>query len=262
MFLGSRPAHVCGFLICLLLFTPWACDRNDQVAEIADENTSAMSVTVDDVLLRCGQTHARLTTLRVVGVMVDARHGARKQTPIQIELSRPDQCRAQVDMDVAVVNGDAWWTYRAGADGFRTHKAFTKTPIETAVGLMSDGALSLVPSLFIRGEDAFERDNQGRFIGWRLVGAGWSAGRPCYTLEQRGAAGTGGASLRLYIDQDSWLVRRWVLMNKGAGGRDAALLDVTCHELTPNVDLPEDAFGRQLPTRIELPDEDHSAFSM
>lgn len=253
----SRPAH--GILICLLLFTPCACDRNAHVAEMADENASAMPVTVDDVLSRCGQTYARLKTLRVAGGMVDARRDERRQAPMRIELARPGQCRAQVDMDVAVVDGDAWWTYRAGADGFRAHKSFTKTPIETAVSLMSDGALSLVPSLFIRGEDALERDATGRFVGWRLVGAGWSAGRPCYTLEQRASAKTGGAKLRLYIDQDSWLVRRWVLMARRPGGRDAAVLDVTCHELAPEAELPEDAFGRRLPTRIELPDAHHAA---
>lgn len=173
--------------------------------------------------------------------------------PIRWVLAKPNSCRLQLDMDLAIVLNEQWWTYRADDDRIRAHRLFTKTPIETAGTLLSDGIAFLLPSLFLRGEAAMERDRFGRFTGWRLLGAGWSGASPCYVFEKTDAAYKPSSVMRLSIDQKSLLIRSWMLEAVREDGSRRMLLEISYTELIPNVVLPSDAFQIRPPSPIPLP---------
>lgn len=226
------------------------CLAGGETAASADRfhNVSGMQVTGDDLLSRVGAVHAGLRSLRATGEVHDARVGRRRVVPIQWALVRPDRCRLQYGDDLAVVIGDAWWSYRADTGRFLSHRVFSRTPIETAAELLSDGVPFVLPSLFARGEAALREPTRRGVSDWRVVGAAFVERRPCYVFERRGRSGERDEITRLSIDQETMLLRGWRHATLGASGEERLMLEVVYSEVTANPALLADTF-RLLPPR-------------
>jgi hypothetical protein len=48
---------------------------------------------------------------------------------------------------------------------------------------------------------------------------------------------------RVWVDQDSYLMRAWDLIDPALGSRDAAIVAETLHELVADAKLPADTFN-------------------
>lgn len=228
-----------------------------ETAHVGEEDSTGTGsiLMADDLLARSAAAHKRLTTLRATGFLRDARRGPARILPVRWMLAKPERCRLQIGEEVAIVLQDQWWSYRADAQRFRSHRLFTKTPVETAGMLLSDGVSFLLPSLFLRGESAFERDRFGKFIGWRLMGAGWLGAMPCYVFERHDATTDSPTVMRLYLDQESLLLRGWTLEALREDGSRRLLLEVRYTELLPNVTPASDAFQVRPPEPIPMTED-------
>lgn len=219
---------------------------------------SVVPMTADDILARCCETSEQAETFTAQGRLSDSRRPEARDIPIRVNLTRDGRCRVQVGMDLVIVDGEKWWSHRPGSKRFRSHRCFSKTPVETAAALVSDGALSLLPALFLRGAEAFQRDDHGAFVGWALDGVAWSGERPCYLLERRERRSPAGV-FRLYVDQESWLIRRWTFASVQPDGGERERLDVTLSELAVGDSVPPDAFTLTPPRPLEAAEEVQSA---
>lgn len=230
-----------------LLLLPAGCSVLDDAG-----GGDPSKVAVSDILLRSGATHRAVQTLRAKGWLQDFRQDATRTVPISWDYARPDRCRLQIDMDVAIVAGREWWTYDGKAGRYRKHDQFTRAPIETAAYLMSKGIPFLLPSLLTRGERAFEGGRPGAAGRWELQGVGWYAELPCYVLVRRGFDPGADELLRVWIDQDKALLRGWMVSVPAREGRERPLLECTYSELSANGPLPSDWLQLRPPTPIRL----------
>ena len=208
-------------------------------------------VVVGDILSRCGETYLGLQTLQARGLLRDYRGRTPKASNIAWDLVRPDRGRLQIELSVALVIGDRWWTYEPTAGRYRSYSQFTRTPMETAAHLMSDGVPFLLPALWGRGERAFGGGRATGFPGWRLEGVEWHAERPCYVVSRPERTGE-GVRLRVWIDQDRFLVRGWALCGPRSGERDAVLLGCSYYDVIVNQEVPLSRFALREPQPIEL----------
>lgn len=259
---NSVPARWPRFFFIVLSATFVGCAAKSQIDEPIAATISVTPMSADDILARSAESLEQLGSLSAVGVMQDRRRPQFLDAPVRVDLARDGRCRVQVGMDLVIVDGKKWWSHRPGSRDFRPHRCFTKAPIETATSLISDGALTLLPSLFFRGDGALERDDHGAFAGWRMDGIAWSSGRPCYTLERREQNNALPSVFRLYVDQESWLVRQWTLATVGPDATEQVLLDVTFQELVTGEQAPAKAFTLTPPSPIERPEEVQSASAM
>jgi outer membrane lipoprotein-sorting protein len=218
-------------------------------AQPESRSMPAVHLTADEILSRSGAAHAGAAHLWARGLFRDHRRGRNRRVPIEWILARPGRCRLQIDRDVAIIVGDQWWSYREEVGRFIGHRTFTKTPIETAAFLLSDHAPLLLPSLFLPGAAAFE----GPGLPWKLQGVAWEAGRPCYVFARTLATADAAPTLRIWIDQDSLLLRSWTLGRTREDGTEGIFLEVTYYDLVANGPLAADAFQLTEPARIELP---------
>ncbi len=207
-----------------------------------------------DILQRSAAAHQRLQSLYAAGLLRDYRQGARRIVPIEWRLARPNRCRLQIDMDLAIVSADDWWTYQAQAGRFRTHRTFTRTPIETAAQLLSDGINFYLPALFERGPEVLGRSGDRAARDWLLQGAAWSGDRPCFVFTRPPRLPAQSTFLRLWIDQDSLLIRGWMQGEVREDGREKTIIECTYYVLRPDERLPSDAFQLKPPNPIVLPD--------
>jgi hypothetical protein len=208
------------------------------------------SISTDLVLDRCVDAFKRLKTLQTRGTLRDDRADSRRISPISWDLARPGKCRLQIGGDLALVIGDNWWTYDAAGGQFRKHKAFTRTPMETAASLVSRGVSFLIPALFTRGEAAFGKSRMRGYAEWRLLGVAWLANRPCYVLARQGRAAEGGALLRVWIDQDSYLLRGWDIVRQTTDGREVTILECAYQELVVDEAIPAERFALTAPSSV------------
>lgn len=245
----------------ILILAPSAlgCRAASTGEPAAARTVSVVPMTADDILARCCETSEQAGSLTAAGRLHDARRPDAMDVPIRVDLTRDGRCRVQIGMDLVIVDGEKWWSHRPGSKRFRSHRCFSKTPVETAAALISDGALSLLPALFLRGADTFERDDHGAFVGWALEGVAWSGGRPCYLLERRERRRQPAGVYRLYVDQESWLIRRWTLAAAQPDDSERELLDVTLTDLAVGEQAPSDAFTLTPPRPLEAPEEVRSA---
>ncbi|OWY70958.1 hypothetical protein B7486_15295 [cyanobacterium TDX16] len=239
-------AAVCTELVCP------GCAAPRRAPDKVDLDSGAV-VTSADLLVRVVETHRRATSLRALGLLRDFRRGADREVPISWQLARPERCKLQIDMDVAIVLGGQWWTYRPVVGKYTSHRPFTTTPIETAATLISDGVPFLMPFLFNQGAAALGAGADGLFPEWRLKGATFQAGRPCYFFERREPGPDNHGFLRMLIDQESLLLRGWTLGRLRSDGSEKILLEVTYYEIVANATIPRDAFDATPPTPIQLP---------
>ncbi len=212
-------------------------------------------MTVTDILQRCADAYAEVETLQVRGRLRDSRSGTPRVSPISWDFTRPGACRLQIDMDVAVVSGKSWWTYDGQTGRFKTLRQITRAPMETAATFLADGAIFQLPRLFTRGVGAFELAGRGRSGGWRSEGAAWKAERPCYVVTRGGRGGREPGRLRLWIDQDSFLLRGWTLDLPRPDARPRTVFDCTYILISMNRTIAPDRFKVQRPSLILLPPE-------
>jgi hypothetical protein len=209
------------------------------------------NLAVHDILSRSGEAHRGLQTLRAKGALHDFRQATPRTVTIALDYAKPDCCRLQIDLDVAVVAGPDWWTYDGKAGQYRKHAQFTRAPIETAAYLLSKGIPLLLPSLLARGAQAFDGGRPGGAARWELQGVAWYAGAPCYVLVQRGYDRSEEELLRVWIDQDKTLLRGWMVSVPSREGRERPVLECTYSELIVNTPLPSDWLQLKPPTPIK-----------
>ncbi|MFQ5430844.1 MAG: hypothetical protein ACE5E1_11095 [Phycisphaerae bacterium] len=213
---------------------------------------ASASLTVNDILDRCAGKYQRLRTIRALGLFRDYRGRERKVQPIRWDYVRPDRCRLQIGMDLALIVGKGWWTYDTEAGTFRSHHQITATPIETAGTFLSGGVAFLLPAALKRGRGAFRwgpRDEGG----WRLDGTAWIAGRPCYRLSRAGPGHLRSGRLKLWIDQDQFLIRSWALDLLRKDGRERTAWGCTYLEVAVDELIPASRFRPNKPTPILIP---------
>ncbi len=213
------------------------------------------SLTVTDILRRCTEAYADAETLQVRGRFRDNRSAGLDASLISWDFKRPDACRLQIGMDVAVVSGKSWWTHDGATGRFKTLRQITRTPMETAATFLADGAVFQLPRLFTKGPAAFGLKNRRRAAGWRSEGIGWRAGRPCHVVTHAGQADRGPGKLRLWIDQDSFLIRGWTWALSRTPARPRTVFDCTYVLISMNRPIGAERFKVQRPTPILLPPE-------
>jgi hypothetical protein len=209
------------------------------------------NVTVDDILRKSGAAYQGMNSLQARGVLRDCREGAMKIVPVSWDFVRPDKCRLQLGMDVAIISGENWWTYDAAAGQFRKHSQFTRTPIETASFLLSKGVPFFVPSLWTKGSAAFAAGRSSRNERWQLQGVGWHADAPCYVMIRKSQERE--ELLRVWVDQDRFLLRGWMLSVPLRDGRERPILECSYPELTVDGQLPSDWLQLKPPTPLKTP---------
>lgn len=209
------------------------------------------SFSVNDILGRCGDRYAQARTLQARGLMRDYRGQTRRAANIAWDFARPDRCRLQIEMKAALIVGDRWWTYQGAEQGYRSRSQFTRTPIETAAYMLSDGVPFLLPVLLTKGGRAFGGSRTSGFGGWRLEGVEWHADRPCYVVSRPERAGD-GAVLRVWIDQDKYWIRGWAISSLRSGGGDDVLVGCSYYDVKFDDPLPLDRFALKPPQPIEL----------
>lgn len=229
-----------------------ACTNPQPVRSDSNEGPGAV-VTSAGLLSRVVEAHQRATSLHAVGLLKDYRRGNAREVPIMWHLSRGGRCRLQIDMDVAIVLGEQWWTYRPAVGRFTSHRPFTKTPVETAATLISDGVPFLLPILFNQGPTALGPGRDGLYPEWRLRGATFLAGAPCYLFERHEPGADGRGFLRLLVDQKSLLIRGWVWGRERPDGTERVLIDVAYFEISADRVTSREDFDISLPTPIQLP---------
>ncbi len=240
---GWWAACACGLLLA------GGCAR-----PIDNDTRVEASYSVDDVLERCIQRYSELRTLQARGLVRDYRKGDRRVAKISWDFDGRTRCRAQIEMDVALICGTRWWSFDAASARYRSHRQFTKTPIQTAALLLSDGVPFLLPAIMTTGDRAFHLSRTRAFSDWRLEGVAWHAERPCYVLTRQGWGSYRGGRLRIWIDQDCDLVRGWALVAPVAGKRDEVIVGCSYYDLVENANLPTDRFLFAPPNPILLPE--------
>ncbi|HVP11447.1 MAG TPA: hypothetical protein VMV94_09710 [Phycisphaerae bacterium] len=206
-------------------------------------------MSVDDVLRKCGTVYQSLHTLQARGQLGDYREGATKRMSVSWSFARPDKCRLQMGMDVAVVSGQDWWTYDAAAKQFRKHNQFTRTPIETAAYLLSKGVPFIMPALLTRGNGAFALGRAYRGEKWQLQGVGWHADAPCYVVVRKSQEPV--QIVRLWIDQDRFLLRGWMISVPTHDGRERPVLECDYPDQIIDGKLPSDWLQLKAPTPVQ-----------
>lgn len=211
------------------------------------------SLGVPDILGRCVRAYETAATLQARGLLRDYRGAERRVANIGWDYLRPDRWRLQIELDLAVVVGDDSWFYDSASRRFRRHTRFTRNPIETSAHLLSKGVPFLVPALLSRGPAALGGSRDGQYPGWSMEGVGWHAERPCYVLARRGWGREPRHTLRLWIDQDQFVLRGWAVERPAADGRDAVLLGCSYYEMQLGGPLPRNRFDLYPPRPILLP---------
>ncbi|MFH1418420.1 MAG: hypothetical protein ABII12_09075 [Planctomycetota bacterium] len=221
---------------------------------VTDTSESA-TVTVSDILERCVAAHRGIETLQARGLLRDNRHESQRVEPISWDFAEPDRCRVQIGMNVAIITGSHWWFYDAGSKRYRKHRNFTRTPQETAAYLLSKGVPFLLPSISTKGLAAFSTGRAGCKRDWRMEGVAWLAERPCYVVSRRGRGPETNRILRVWVDQDRFLLRGWALLGENGEGKEQVVMECTYHELLVDRHLPADRFRLKQPTPITLPQQ-------
>lgn len=201
------------------------------------------AISTEDVLDRCVAAYSQINTLRVSGVFRDNRQGEHQISPISWEIQRPDKCRVKIGPNEAVVAGKGCWDYDTQRRAFKSMNIPSRTPMETASYRISRGVSFPLPAVLERDEGAFGRSRVRGYVDWRLTGMAWIDDHPCYVVSRRETAGGRDATRRLWIDQDSYLIRAWDLVEGEGFGRDSVIVAETCHEVALNPSIAQTRFN-------------------
>ncbi|MCZ6682477.1 MAG: hypothetical protein O7B26_04780 [Planctomycetota bacterium] len=201
---------------------------------------NADSLDVDEILQRCVENYTELKTFTARGSLRDCRTGTSQ--PIEWDYIRPNHLRLQIGMKLAVVDGADWWTYTQERLGFRKHRRFTSTPLRTTAHLLSGGVPLFLPAVFETGRRAFGDRGPGWFDRWTFQKVDWRDESPCYVLANRSPPGLPGGMLQLWIDQDRFLLRGWVVSVEQPDGRLAPVWECTYTFVAIDVPVAADRF--------------------
>jgi hypothetical protein len=219
----------------------------------AASGAAGASVGLETIIEHSLDAHRRLRTLHATGVVFDDRAGDRRFIPIAWHCSRPGRYRLQFGQDLVLVLGDRSWTWHAAESRFRSYRPFTRTPLETAASLVSGGIPLYTAVLLGRPEAFFLTPSARAHDAWRLLGADWAAGRPCYVLTRPTTLLGRAGRLRVWIDQDAWLVCGWDIVFTTPEGEEEVVLACQFDEAVANAPLAADAFQLRPPAPIERP---------
>lgn len=227
-----------GTLPALLLLG--ACGR--PAAPTVVEPVSNTSLQVTDILSACVSAYQRISTCRAVGTLQDLRGSAPRTARVSWDFERPDRCRFQIGDDLALVLGSEWWIYDARTGRSTRRASFTRTPITTASTLLAGRVPFLMPVLIESGAQAFGPAGRGGFHRWSIESVDWRHGHPCYVVALGAAREPSASILRVWIDQDSFLVRRWAI--SGVDGNEAEYPVLICdyEEIALNEPIPDRRF--------------------
>jgi hypothetical protein len=230
----------------------WICGCA-QPHRVAPKSPGAALTRTNDILEQCVAAYGRLNTLQTKGVLSDFRHGGQRVVPISWELTRPNRCRLQIGGDVAIVHGADCWAYRAATGRFQGGRTSSATPIESDAAMLSDGVPFLLPALWENSKAALGKDPERGFAGWRLQGVAWSGDRPCYVVARKDASAGKGNLLRLWIDQDLLLLRKWAMVEVSEEGREKTIVECADHEIVTDGRIPSERFQLLPPEPIQPP---------
>lgn len=212
---------------------------------------------VEDIVMRCSARYQELHTLQITGYLIDNRMDSQRFVPIRWDYVAPDRCRLQIDMDVALIVGESWWSYQAADGRFHKHHQFTRTPIETAVYLASNSVPFMVPSLLNRGRATFGPTREGAVQRWRIEGFTWIGGAPCYALKHKGIGLERGNDLTAWIDQDSMLLRGWQLVTHDKRNQPRTVMQCEYNTILVNENIPYSRFMLEPPVSLIAPAAPH-----
>lgn len=226
------------------------CVQPETQAQPPEPPVAGRPLSADDLLIRCTTAYGKARTLEFAGTLEHrAGHVITRQNVYAI-LDRLDRCRLEVDGNVTVLIGRAAWTYDARADRFGRYRAFTDTPIQTAAEMACDRVPLLSIDLFLRGARALH-PSAATHSAWTLGDVGFVARRPCYELV-RAADTTGRGRLRLWIDQDDHVLRRWRI-ERGPLDEPEVLACMDYTRVGLDAPPPTDAFVVSRPRFAMLP---------
>jgi outer membrane lipoprotein-sorting protein len=242
------PVTLARAALVLFPFLPvLSCTQPSKSPQTAGEDTvvASQSVNTQEILSRCADAHSQGRTFHIIGVLRDNRAGKKNVVPIVWDYVRPNRCRLQIEMSVAVVLGENCWTYTPERGRFISHRRFTRTPIQTASFLLSDGIAMLLPELW-----AGNSLDQG--AAWTLEGIGWSSGRPCYVMGQDQVEADRPRRLLLWIDQADFLLRKWVIMLEDSNGNERPAVECDFNQIDVNVPVRDETFRLEPPDPITI----------
>lgn len=216
---------------------------------------SETAMTVERILDRAEGVYTSMQSLEARGYLRDYRGKSRKITPIQWEFKKPEYCRLQLGMNMALVKGRNWWSYDAETERFKSHKETNSTPAETAAYFLSDGIPFLLPAAWNRPRVAFGPSDSR--TPWRLDGVAWTASRPCYVVSREGLGRDSGSRWTLWIDQDRFLIVAWTwdvrVERENKPPVERTVWGCTYEVINTNANIPTDRFRIEKPLPIVLP---------
>ena len=213
-------------------------------SQLKGSSSRTASLTIDDILGRCETVYQHAETIHARGVLQDDR----EVLPIGWDYASPHRCRLQIGMNVALIGEEDWWTYDGKTDRFRSHCLNAETPIETAASWLSDGGRFLLPSVLGKGSKALSRQDGP----WQLDGLVWLAEWPCYVVSRPSLDRHREGRLKVWIDQDTFVIRRWAWDSASAEDRGKTIWCCTYYDVTVNAPLSSNRFQVQRPSPIVL----------
>lgn len=243
------PAHVferrCLRFLVLLLPAAGGCSQ-------ANATRPAHETSVEGILSRCAASYRSARSITATGLIVDQRHSSRRMDPVRWDYVAPDRSRLQIGLYASCIGRDFYWTYDAAADRFYNPVRASPSPIESSAYALTDRALFVPAGLVEKGDALFAMRDE-RYEPWRLEGAAWLDGRPCYKLVRRGRGADSVNRWTLWIDQDTHLLRAWAWHRDRDDGRSDVVWQCTFSDIRLDQAPPEELFREVRPQPIALP---------
>ncbi len=212
----------------------------------------ADEITVDGVLSRCAGAYRTAKTISATGLIVDNRRSDRRVHPVRWDYAAPGRSRLQLGLNVSCVSPGSAWNYDAAADRFSSPPVNSPAPIESAAYALTDRAV-FVPAGLVEKGDALFCFRDDRYEPWRLDGAAWLEGRPCYKLIRRGRGPDAANRWTLWVDQDTHLLRSWAWHRDLDAGVSDVIWQCTFSDIRRDASLSDEMFLRARPGPVVLP---------
>ncbi len=210
-------------------------------------------LTSAEILRRCAAAYADAQTLSAAGLLRDYRGDRQQVKLIRWDLQRPYRCRLQIEMDVMILGSGGLWIYRSDVNRFASRRAPDGFGLESATADFSAGIPFLLPLLWSKSEQVLGAADPARGPRWRLKGPAWHAERPCYRMTRDGRWGHHAAIVRIWIDQDDFLIRGWSVELAAEGAEPVIVCGCSYFVVTADAAMPDELFHATPPKRIVLP---------
>lgn len=179
-------------------------------------------VSARSIVERCADRFAEAKSLLCRGTCRAGRRAIASQPELSCAIERRGSLRVELPSDTLVVIGRNVW-HRTASDGrIGRSQADAVAPLSDALRLIEDEGELLPLHLFLRGRRALDLEGGGAW-GWTMEENAYSGRRPCFVVARQATDRRG--VLRLWIDQDTFALRRWSVGEPGrSDGR--AVVDV------------------------------------